>query len=299
MTFRSDIVLSFDYEVVTHQTALAMNNHKDAMVRVKVAFDLFDAGEKYYEKQQFTDAVKQYQNAAKEIDGLGIFELESLVWGRVSTVAYSILFDVKLALEAFQKLAQASLEPAGRASAYNSIATIYLTADDIQASHQYADLATEDAQKIKDKNVRMELHGAAVFNKGEAFFRQQDYSNAVKHINQAEKMFKKIHHKGGQGKCIAQLGMIASCQQQIPQALELLKKALVIFQELGDQEEIAETKKALSVTLAKTSDFDGAIRELKEAAAIHRKLGQLQFATTALQFAAKIEQIYKKGTPPA
>ncbi len=294
MTIRSSFSKSIDFEAMILQAALAVEKQKDAKEQFEAAITLLKRGEECLNNQNYNDAIDQYRKAVDEIAGLDIFELEALLWGRISFIAFTLIFDLNLALEAFKKLAQVVKDPAGLAAIYNSITTIYLTTNNTTDAHKYSDLSIKEAKKVNEEKLRKELEGGATLNKAEAYSRQEDYTNATNYANKALTMFKDIQHKGGQGKCIAQLGQIASVSQQFQKSIKLLNEALDIFTQIGNQEEIAETKKLLSLPLVGIRNFDGAISQLKEAAAIHRRLGQINFATNALHSAAKIDMIRQK-----
>ena len=292
MTVRSAITYNLNIESLSHELAIASQNYHN--FNYKEAFHLFNIAEKYLQEKKFTDAIEQYKKTLEIIKGKEIYEFESYIWSKISFIAFGFLFDKKLSIEAFQNLISTSKDPVAIAGALNSISTIYLTSNNTKFAIEYSKRSIDIIKSINEELIRIEFNAAALLNMGEAFYRDKDYNNSEKYANMALEMFEKIDHKGGQGKAIAQLGLIYCGLQKYEKSKELLYKALDIFIKIDNKEEIAETKSALSVPLAALKNFNSAIKELREAASIHRKIGQLDFATTDLQHAAMIEQIHKQ-----
>lgn len=117
---------------------------------------------------------------------------------------------------------------------------------------------------------------------GNAYFYQDDYSEAAEFYQQSLQIKQELGDRGGVSNSLLGLGVIAANLTDYPKSQELLAESLQIKRELGDQAGVANNLNNLGTVELYLSNFSAWEKLLQEALMIYRELGDKPGETSVL-----------------
>ncbi len=283
----------FDLEMEIRQLARRFGPNRKAMEEFARAIDQFDTAMDLIATERLPDAVAPLDQAVSIARELRVpafqarcAEKLAMIWRNRGLHDEAILMGtLALGLTTCADV---------RINTHNSLAVVYLTANEplLARMHAYADL--ELLATIPDSVYKACMVAASLYNVGESYLRERTFAKAAPLIHTARGMFEKLEMIEGVAKADTGIGAIAFAAGRLDEAETHLKKALATFEQTKNEMEIAITLHGLARLEAARGNISATMAHATRAAAIHRRIGRNDLAMKVMADVAAMEKASRK-----
>jgi tetratricopeptide (TPR) repeat protein len=178
--------------------------------------------------------------------------------------------------------------PSGIITSYKNIGLGYREENNFLKAIEFLSLSYDLAKKSEG-----DLKQAAVcaLNIGTLYFRQNDYSHALKFYLECFSIHEKLGNKVGEGKALSGIGLVYMRQSNFDKALEINFKALEVFEELHNDQEIARMHNVIANTYDEKGDLNHALEYYLKA---KEKFELTNYLSGKISTLTSIGDIYRK-----
>ncbi|KAE9388328.1 TPR-like protein [Gymnopus androsaceus JB14] len=124
-----------------------------------------------------------------------------------------------------------------------------------------------------DQKVQIQTLANCHQKLGEIYYLQDQYSQAIEKLTNAQTEFEKIGDRLGAAQCLRSLGDIHRMQTECPQAIEELTNAQTEFEKIGDRLGAAQCLRSLGNIHRMQNEYPQAIEKLTNAQTEFQKIG--------------------------
>lgn len=266
-----------DYEKALASTQQALVLRRKIGDRRSIALSLNNLGLVYQDSGQFKLALDAFEQALRIRREIGDLVGVSVSLNNLGTVAQDQRDD-RRALQLFLEAYEVAKETGDRhriGLVLTNLGETYSRLGDARKAIHYLTQAEEISEELGDKLGLAE----AVRGLGKAHLAQHDLKRAREATERAVEIFREIQSKVQLGVALRTLGeVVASADPTSPEAREHLLSSVLIFEEIGNDVELARSCRVYADLLRATTAEDDASREAdvfsRRAEAIFAKLGE-------------------------
>ncbi len=266
-----------DYPKALESTQRALAARRKIGDRRSIALSLNNLGLVYQDSGQFVQALDCFEQALKIRREIGDLVGVTISLNNLGTVAQDQRDDSR-ALALFQEAYEVAKETGDR----NRIALVLTNlgetynrlGDPTQAIH-FLKQAEELADELGDKMGLAE----AVRGLGKAYLAQREYTKARECTARAVEIFTEIQSKVQMGVALRSLGEVTAAAsaggEGLKSARGYLKQAIAIFEEIGNDVELARSCRAYADMLRGTTEYQTDPNVIREASAFAKRADEI------------------------
>ncbi|MEO8800164.1 MAG: tetratricopeptide repeat protein [Polyangiaceae bacterium] len=257
------------------QRALAMRRRLGD--RRSIALSLNNLGLVYQDSGQYVQALDAFEQALRIRREIGDLVGVSISLNNLGTVAQDQRED-KRALTLFQEAHEVALETGDRnriALVLTNLGETHNRLGDAVAAIKYLKQAEELADELGDKMGLAE----AMRGLGKAYLAQREYTKARENTARAVEIFTEVQSKFHIGVSLRSLGEVTAAAsaggESAKSARGYLVKAIQIFEEIGNEVELARSCRAYADLLRNTQEYQTDPNTIREAAAYSKRAEEI------------------------
>jgi tetratricopeptide (TPR) repeat protein len=257
-----------DYHKALEFTQRALGMRRKIGDRRSIALSLNNLGLVYQDSGQFVQALDAFEQALRIRREIGDLVGVSISLNNLGTVSQDQRDD-KRALNLFKEAYEVALETGDRnriALVLTNLGETHNRLGDSTQAVQYLKQAEELADELGDKMGLAE----AVRGLGKAYLAQREYTKARECTARAVEIFTEVQSKFHIGVSLRSLGEVTAAAsaggEGVKSARGFLLKAIGIFEEIGNEVELARSCRAYADLLRGTTEYQTDPSVIREAA---------------------------------
>lgn len=173
---------------------------------------------------------------------------------------------------------------------YNKLMMHHMNRRNYEMVLKLADATDKVVSEIARSNLSLYHRAAANYNKAEAYFRQNQFSDVLSPARAALDGFREISLETESAKCKGLLGFAMISTGDKAQGLEYTEESLRHFQRLNNEQEVAFLLQGRGMAMLMNGNRQEAIQNLREAVRIFQRYGDINGVNSTLAVLSNIEE---------
>ena len=245
----------FDKALQYHTRALEMAKKQNDKYRE--AFCLSSIANNYHMRGDFQNSIKYHEHCVAIAQPIGEM---NIVAGSLATIAdaYSNLYNYPKAIETYLRaldIAEKKDDKHNTAYIYAGMSDIYQRQGDLKNAVKYLNMSISLSMQISDYDRT--CYG--MLTMAEIKTEQKDTAFARKLIDDAIKMARQYNYPNNEAEALRLKGTLNFDEGHLTLSENLMRASLVLWDTIGDEQQLAETKIDLAKTLVALGKSDEAI----------------------------------------